>query len=575
VRLSQTGLFHDTAAHEPAAGVVPFEVVSEAWADHASARRLVAVPGDAAVTLHAKPKLVAGSMFARRLDFPAGTVLAKTFALEMTAGDPGSSRRIETQLLHHDGLAWRGYSYAWNDDQTDAELVAATGTSRELSIADPAAAGGSRRQTWRFQSRAECLRCHNPWAETTLAFNVAQLDREVPAGRAAVSQLDRFRQLGLLVDAPADEPAGNPPPAADPPCPPLAAAGDASAPLPDRARAYLHVNCGHCHRFGGGGMAAIQLNREVPLEGMRAVDVAPGQGDFGIADARIIAAGDPSRSTLVYRLASAGAGHMPPIGTSLVDHAGVTLIHDWIRTLAPAAESPPSPGRDGPPPTDDDRRPDPAADLLATVPAALELAQAIRGGRLPAATKAAVLAAAAAHPEPAVTALFEPFLPPGSLEPRLGTSIDPPLILELAGDPARGRSLYLESASLQCRTCHLPGPSGRAVGPALDDVGRRLDRRQILEAILEPSKLIAPEYRGWVVQTAAGRLLTGLVVSRSADGLVLRDIEGKEVALTADEIEEAVPQAVSLMPEHTLRDLTARQAADLLAYLSACRGEQP
>jgi uncharacterized repeat protein (TIGR03806 family) len=569
MRLSQTGLFRDTAAHEPAAGVVPFEVVAEAWADHATARRLIAVPGDAAVTLHSEPKVASGSMFPRQLEFPAGTVLAKTFAVELIAGDPRSSRRIETQLLHHDGLTWRGYTYAWSDDQADAELVAAAGTSRELSIVDREAPGGRRRQTWRFSSRSECLRCHNPWAETALAFNVAQLDRDLPEAQTTSGQLEHFRRIGLLADAPADGPEPAKAPASAPPLPRLAALQDASAPLEDRARAYLHVNCGHCHRFGGGGMAAIHLNREVPLADSRALDVAPGQGGFGISDPRIIAAGDPARSTLVYRLASAGAGHMPPIGTSLVDHGGVTLIFDWIRTLEATAG-----GGSGPDAaaltTDATTRAAAIQQLLASIPGAVELAQAVRERRLPAATRAAVLAAAADHPESAVTALFEPFLAPGSVGPRLGTAIDPRTILSLDGDPARGRSLYLGSASLQCRSCHLPEASSRAIGPPLADVGRRLDRRQILEAILEPSKLIAPDYRTWVVQTADGRLLTGLVVSRSADGLVLRDAAGQDSPLATADIEAAVPQSVSLMPEHTLRDLSPQQAADLLAYLAGC-----
>ena len=571
-RLSQTGLFHDTAAHVPASGVVPFEVVTEAWADHATAERLVGVPGDAAVTLHPAPRLAEGSMFARQLDVPEGTVLAKTFALEMTAGEPASRRRIETQLLHHDGLAWRGYTYAWNDDQTDAELVAAAGTSRELVIADADAPGGRRLQTWRFLGRSECLRCHNPWAETALAFNVAQLDRDVSRGESRISQLVDFRQIGLLVDAPT--PDGEKDAAPPPARPRLAAAWDPAAPLADRGRAYLHVNCGSCHRFGGGGTADIQLNHEVSLEASRTLDVAPGQGGFGIPNPRIIAPGDPSRSTLFYRLASAGAGHMPPIGPSLVDHRGVTLIYDWIRHLGP----PQSFDRDiasivagTEPPADTVGGDDAIGRLLGSMPGALELAHAVRQQRLPAAARDAVLEAAASHPEPAVAAVFEPFLAPGRLEPRLGTAIDPEVILSLEGDPSRGRWLYLHSASLQCRSCHAVEDGDRNLGPSLTDIGRRLDRRQILAAILEPSKSIADAYRTWVVQTSDGRMLTGLIVSRSAKGLVLRDAEGNRSELAADDIEAEVPQVISAMPENTLRDLTPRQAADLLAYLSTCR----
>jgi hypothetical protein len=173
-------------------------------------------------------------------------------------------------------------------------------------------------------------------------------------------------------------------------------------------------------------MAAIQLNREVPLEASRAVDVAPGQGDFGITDARIIAPGDPSRSTLVYRLASAGAGHMPPIGTSLVDHDGVTLIHDWVRTLGPASGPRPDierlaggVGRPAVAGSMADSHDDDATirSLLASMPAALELAHMVREGRLPAAPRAAV-------PRPGANGVVE--LSPVEFLDRLANLVPPP-----------------------------------------------------------------------------------------------------------------------------------------------------
>jgi putative heme-binding domain-containing protein len=405
-----------------------------------------------------------------------------------------------------------------------------------------------------------------------LAFNVAQLDRDVSRGESRISQLVDFRQMGLLVDAPT--PDGEKDAAPPPARPRLAAAWDPATPLADRGRAYLHVNCGSCHRFGGGGTADIQLNHEVSLEASRTLDVAPGQGGFGIPNPRIIAPGDPSRSTLFYRLASAGAGHMPPIGPSLVDHRGVTLIYDWIRHLGPRQSF----DRDiasivagTEPPADTVGGDDAISRLLGSMPGALELAHAVRQQRLPTAARDAVLEAAASHPEPAVAAVFEPFLAPGRLEPRLGTAIDPEAILLLKGDPSRGRWLYLHAASLQCRNCHAVEDGDRNLGPSLTDIGRRLDRRQILAAIIEPSKEIADAYRTWVVQTSDGRMLTGLIVSRSAKGLVLRDAEGNRSELAADDIEAEVPQVISAMPENTLRDLTPRQAADLLAYLSTCR----
>src|SRR5690606_14929441 len=72
---------------------------------------------------------------------------------------------------------WKGFTYAWNDQQTDATLVDAKGTERSLTIIDATAPGGKRLQRWRFASRTECMTCHNPWSGYTLAFNAAQLNR--------------------------------------------------------------------------------------------------------------------------------------------------------------------------------------------------------------------------------------------------------------------------------------------------------------------------------------------------------------------------------------------------------------
>jgi glucose/arabinose dehydrogenase len=201
-RLSETGLFADTPRQEPMPGVTPFEVAAEAWADHATSRRFIGLPGTGSVKLNPGKTPVQGSMFSTKLGYPPGTVLAKTFSMRMREDEPQSERRLETQLLHFDGRHWHGYSYAWNEAGTDAELVAAEGKSLPLEIADPRAPGGRREQTWRFLGRNECQRCHNEWAGTSLAFDVAQLNRDVPAagGGQAVNQLREFRARGLLED---------------------------------------------------------------------------------------------------------------------------------------------------------------------------------------------------------------------------------------------------------------------------------------------------------------------------------------------------------------------------------------
>jgi putative heme-binding domain-containing protein len=630
-RLSETGLFADTAAERPMPGVTPFEIAAEAWADHARARRFIGLPGTGSVKLHPAKAAVKGSMFRSQLGYPPGTVLAKTFSMEMTADDPTTQRKLETQLLHFDGHHWHGYSYAWNTAGTDAELVPAEGTSLPLAITDPEAAGGTRLQTWRFLSRSECQRCHNEWAGTTLAFDIAQLNRDVPGTvpRETVNQLRRFRDRGLLQDVVIEPDPETDPfaavmrPGTEDELPRLANPHDRTASLDARARASLHVNCSGCHRFGGGSVPRVHLNAEIATADLEVLGMRPARGDFAIAEARVVAPGEPHRSTLWYRMATSGPGRMPHIGTDLVDEAGLALVREWIASLPVdvaerrlvsrlAALDEPTvlaqESRDAARerwqigrgiaaaakrkrPTDADlaaadekRLRDAAARsaarlaererVIAQIPGttarASILADAVADDTLPAATRGFVLDAAAAA-DPVVVGLFERFLPPERRLRRLGTTIDKHALLAVVGDADRGRRLFAESTAVQCRSCHAVGGEGAAVGPALDRVAARLDRRQIVESLLEPSKLIAPEHRTWLAVTEDGRSVTGLVAQRTDETVSIVDATGKRTDLAAAAIEELEPLPTSLMPEHLLRDLTAGQAADLLAYLQSLR----
>src|SRR6185436_12343438 len=108
---------------------------------------------------------------------------------------------------------------------------------------------------------------------------------------------------------------------------------DAARDVNDRARSYLHVNCGHCHRFNGGGSSYFFLQHDLPLRDVKALGVRPTQGTFGIHDAQLLAPGDPYRSVLYFRLSKTGPGHMPHLGAKIVDERALPLIHEWIRQL--------------------------------------------------------------------------------------------------------------------------------------------------------------------------------------------------------------------------------------------------
>ena len=102
-------------------------------------------------------------------------------------------------------------------------------------------------------------------------------------------------------------------------------------------------------------------------------------------------------------------------------------------------------------------------------------------------------------------------------------------------------------------------------------IAEKYNPAQLLESILEPSKRIDPKYVTYLAETNEGRLLTGLLVKKDAQEVVLKDAQNKLIRIRPEQIEQLVPQRLSLMPELLLRDMTAQQVADLLAYLSSLK----
>ncbi len=628
-KLSETGIFSSVAEHRVAPGVVPFSIQSEQWADHALSERFVAVPGRESIKLHGKTRQLPGTMFSRIMDFPLDSLLIKTLALEMQHGDPASRRRIETQVLHFDGREWQGYSYEWNDAQTDATLVERTGKRRQLTVDDPHAPGGKREQSWWFPSRMECIRCHNPWTEYTLAFTVPQLNRAHDYPQARDNQLRTLRHIGLFEPPvePRDplDPYKHAEPAKSPELlPRYADPFDTSVDINARARSYLHVNCAHCHRFNGGGSSHIYLSHELSLKDTKSLALRPTQGTFGIHDAQLLAPGDPYRSVLYYRLAKIGPGHMPHIGAKLIDERGVKLVHDWIQQLPTRYEDasqlehlatldePSALEREAEEaprarwlialrqaqqakralPNDDDlahaakqaaeqaaqraqsrreERPRIIGEFLATPIRAAMLASALRENRLPAATQREAIELAMKVSDAAIRDLFESFVPDEQRTKRIGESFRGDELLALKGDAEQGRRLFHESNTVQCRNCHRIRGQGIELGPELTQIGKKLDRAKLLESITQPSLNIEPKYALWLVETKSGLVLSGLLVSKDEQAIVLRDAQNKEHRVAAAEVEGLYPQRKSFMPELLLRDFTPQQVADLLAYLSTLK----
>lgn len=562
-RLSETGIFAAVKEQQPAAGVLPYTIHAAPWADHAQAERFVALPGvDSTVRMYDQPVRIPGTFFDLKYQVPDNGLLVKTISLEMERGNPASRRRLETQILHQDKGEWRGYTYRWNDEQSDAELVPPSGAERSLTVIDAQAPGGKRQQTWHYSGRMECLQCHNPWAGHVLGFTPDQLQGE---------QLSTLQGLGIVTPW---RKQGNRAAPQFPKTTAFANPYDKDADLTRRARTYLHVNCSHCHQFGAGGTADIELRSHINLPATKIVDVRPVQGTFEIPQARIVAPGDPFRSVLYYRMSKTGGGRMPHIGSECVDENGLRLIQDWIRSLPAKSVAPPD--TELPLLQQIQTQAEPAAleaakQLVASTRGALLLATALGGQQVPAPVRAQVLQVALARREPQIRDLFERFIPADQRVKRLGTVIKPEQILQRPGDVERGRQVFFKTSGVTCSNCHRIHGTGSTLGPDLSQIGKKYNTAQLLESILEPSRTIDPQYLPWLVETRTGKVHTGLLVRKTEEETILRDANDKEIRIPNHQVETAVQQRKSLMPELLLRDMTAEQVADLLAFLASLK----
>jgi putative heme-binding domain-containing protein len=199
------------------------------------------------------------------------------------------------------------------------------------------------------------------------------------------------------------------------------------------------------------------------------------------------------------------------------------------------------------------------------------MSKLVEAGSLPADLKQQIIAKSIEHPDANVRSLFERFVPADQRQARLGEAISAADILKLTGDAARGDAIFHQNSAAKCMSCHRIHGEGGAVGPGLSTIGSKYDRPQLLETILKPSKAIAPEYVSYTVETTDGRILGGLISKKSEGGITLKDSQGKTTRLPASAVESLVAQPVSMMPELVLRDISAQDAADLLAYLATLR----
>jgi uncharacterized repeat protein (TIGR03806 family) len=298
--LANTGCVDATNPTQPASGLIPYGINAPFWSDGATKERFIGIPNGQTIAVQT----------GNDWQFPSGSVLVKNFRV--------ANQLIETRLLmrHPDDGSWSGYTYEWNAQQTSATRVEG-GAVRTLA----------NNQAWIFPSEAECLQCHTAVAGNVLGLETAQLNRDFLyslTGRTA-NQLATHNAI-QTISPPLSAPPSSLPSMPDP--------SDTTATIANRARAYLHTNCSQCHRPGS-GIAQMDLRYTTALTATNICNVLPQTGDVGLgAGARLLVPGNAALSIIPARMNRRDTNAMPPLGSNLIDAAGVAVVTQWINLLA-------------------------------------------------------------------------------------------------------------------------------------------------------------------------------------------------------------------------------------------------
>jgi uncharacterized repeat protein (TIGR03806 family) len=315
--LSEYGFWEgDLADLEPRDGVLLFEPNAVLWSDNAQKQRLIVLPEGASVSFDPMEAWT----------WPEGAMLVKSFFFPADLREPDGPRRIvETRILLREGDGWTGHVYLWNAQQTDAERFVA-GTITDVTYTDRD--GVAREERYVVPNTNQCASCHTiDDVMRPLGPVTPQLNRDVQRDGQTVNQLEWLADNGIFA---ADLPDVSGLHAFEPP--------DGDGPLDLRARAWLHANCAHCHREGGGaGNSGLWLTEWTAVPSTYGVCKTPAAAGAGTGGFTYdIVPGVPEESILIYRLSSTEPDEkMPEIPNLLPDPDGVALVAAWIDAMTP------------------------------------------------------------------------------------------------------------------------------------------------------------------------------------------------------------------------------------------------
>ncbi|MBV8605380.1 MAG: hypothetical protein JO224_11895 [Pelomonas sp.] len=352
--LSDWHVLHSDGRHlELGTGVVPYDLNTPLFSDYAHKLRTIWMPAGQAAAYADRATF----------DFPVGTVISKTFyypkgqggqvvaskadsSHEIEAGrlDLARYRLVETRLLVRRESGWVALPYVWNADQTEAEL-ARTGDVVPMDIA--AANGAASHFAYVVPNENQCASCHMLDVKSRKLAPIGPKARHLNRDFRYVSadgehdenQLAHLIRVGYLTGVPGAQAGPNATltQAELDALPRNADWSDPKAPLDARARAYLDVNCSHCHSpTGPANTTALNLEPFLAPDAHLGLCKPPVAAGKGTGDRLFdIVPGAPDESIMLYRLASTEGGvMMPELGRTTVHREGLALIRAWVAAMS-------------------------------------------------------------------------------------------------------------------------------------------------------------------------------------------------------------------------------------------------
>jgi|TARA_B100000959_G_scaffold90925_1_gene96666 uncharacterized repeat protein (TIGR03806 family) len=307
--LSEFGFFEDMKNQLPAESVHPYSLVNPLFSDQTDKLRFVYVPEGERL----------GYVKNKVFIFPVGSTLIKTFAYLNKNGSL-DQQLLETRLLINTQSGWKAISYVWNEDQTDAKRAIAGATIPTSFINSE---GKIINVRYRAPNQNQCKECHQlNKVMTPIGPKARNMDKLVNYHSGEMNQLLYWAALGWI-DQKLDST-------------PISSYTDVNASLDGRARAYLDINCGHCHIPGGSadttGLYLHLIEEDQEQLGIYKKPVAAGRASGNLKYS--IVPGRSDESIMLFRMRSLDPGiMMPESGRALADEVGIKLIEDWIDKL--------------------------------------------------------------------------------------------------------------------------------------------------------------------------------------------------------------------------------------------------